>query len=521
MSLNAASGSTASPGIRVADKPVTILRPPVIYPKHSFSVPITPPIAIASLAATLEKHGYRVDAIDAIGEDLHHLEEMPRQRVLQGLTFEKVVARVAPDSDILAVSVMFSQEWPLIRDLLILIKSRNPGLVIIAGGEHITALPAFSLRDCAALDYCGTGEGEGLLLEFIAAIRSGKDPREIAGLCYRDGGEVVCNPRRHRISDLDSLPWPAWDKIPIETYLSASYGGSGPKSGRTIPIVATRGCPFRCSFCSSSNMWGQRYVMRSPANVIDEIKLYSDKYRVTHVHFYDLTAIISKEWILEFCRLYREKNLNVVWCLPTGTRSEALDQEVIESLAATNCRYLVYAPESGSPATLKSLNKELNLDALLQSVRIAVKQGIITRCNLVVGFPGETIANLLETLVFQLRLALVGVDDAPLYLFAPYPGSELFEYLRSNNRIPEINDEYFDTLIGQMVLSSRTMYTEKMSGYIVALARIIGMSLFYGLSYLLRPRRIARSFINIFVRKTTDTVFEQRILEMIQRRFGR
>ncbi len=503
------------------DKIITILRPPVIFSVRSFSVPITPPVAIAYLGAVLEKNGYTVNLVDAIGEDVHHIEAMPQGRNAQGLSFDDIIARIVPDTDILAVSIMFSQEWPLIRSLINRIRETYPYLTIIAGGEHITALAEFSLRDCAALDFCGRGEGENLLLEFISAKRSGKDVRKITGLCYRDKDEIIINPQRSRITNLEELPWPAWHKLPIETYLSSNYGGVGINSGRTMPIVATRGCPYKCSFCSNKSMWGQKYVMRSPSAVIDEIKYYIQIYQAEHIEFYDLTAIINKEWIMEFCRIYLENNLKTTWSLPTGTRSEALDRDVIEMLFRTNCKYLVYAPESGSPKTLKDIHKEVHLDALVRSVRMAVKNGIHTRCNLVIGFPEETLKDLLKTLLFQIKLAWYGVDDVPMYLFSPYPGSELFKYLKRTKRIPEINDDYFNSLLGQMDINSCTVYSEKMSGHTIRWMRLVGMSLFYGLSYLLRPARIVRSFRNIFITKTTNTVFEQRILEMIQRRSRR
>ncbi len=261
--------------------------------------------------------------------------------------------------------------------------------------------------------------------------------------------------------------------------------------------------------------------MRSPSAVIDEIKYYIQIYQAEHIEFYDLTAIINKEWIMEFCRIYLENNLKTTWSLPTGTRSEALDRDVIEMLFRTNCKYLVYAPESGSPKTLKDIHKEVHLDALVRSVRMAVKNGIHTRCNLVIGFPEETLKDLLKTLLFQIKLAWYGVDDVPMYLFSPYPGSELFKYLKRTKRIPEINDDYFNSLLGQMDINSCTVYSEKMSGHTIRWMRLVGMSLFYGLSYLLRPARIVRSFRNIFITKTTNTVFEQRILEMIQRRSRR
>lgn len=499
-------------------KIITILRPPIIYSQNSFSVPVTPPIAVAYLAAALIKNGFTVNPVDAIGEDVHHIETMSRGRKAQGLSFEAIINRIGPETDILAISIMFSQEWPLIRDLINGIKRVYPDITIIAGGEHITALPDFSLLDCAALDYCGTGEGEELLLEFVSIMRAGGDVRNIEGLCFKEGGQIIRNPRRRRIANLDELAWPAWHTIPIETYLSSNYGGVGTKVGRCMPVIATRGCPYKCRFCSNPVMWGQKYIMRSPDSVIDEIKYYIETYNATHIEFYDLTAIINKEWIMAFCRLYIENNLFFSWSLPTGTRSEALDQDVIEMLFRTHCKYLVYAPESGSAETLKKISKEVHLDALVKSVKTAVRNGINTRCNLVIGFPHETIRNIFATLSFQVKLAWYGVDDVPIYLFSPYPGSELFEYLKGTKRIPEINDDYFDSLLGQMDLKSSTVYSEEVSGQTIRLLRLIGMSLFYGLSYLLRPVRIVRSLKNILITKKTNTVFEQRILEMFQRR---
>lgn len=502
----------------MTNKIVTILRPPIIYSKSSFSVPVTPPIAMAYLTSILINNGIAVNPIDSLGEDVDHIEETLRGRKMQGLPYDEIVRKIGSETDILAISIMFSQEWPFIRDLIRRIKKSYPAIIIIAGGEHITALPEFSLLDCAELDYCGMGEGEELLLEFVSVSRAGGDLRNIKGLCFRDSGNITKNTRRKRISDLDGLPWPAWNLVPVETYLSSNYGGVGTKNGRCMPVIATRGCPYKCSFCSNSEMWGQKYIMRSPNSVINEIKHYINEYDAAHIEFYDLTAIINKKWIMSFCSLYLENGLEVSWSLPTGTRSEALDQDVIEMLFRTRCKYLVYAPESGAPKTLEKLHKEVNLDNLVKSVRTAVKNGINTRCNLVIGFPHETLGELFATLLFQAKLAWYGVDDAPIYLFSPYPGSELFEYLKSTNRITEINDDYFDSLLGQMDLNSCTVYSEGVSGQTIRWLRLIGMSLFYGLSYLLRPVRITRSLKNIFVTKTTNTVFEQRILEMLQRR---
>lgn len=499
------------------NKIVTLLRPPIISSRHSFSIPVTPPLAIAYLASTLKKAGYDVDPIDAIGEDINHIEMMSRGRKAQGMSFENIVKRINPQTDILGVSIMFSQEWPLIRDLMNLIKATYPHMTIIAGGEHITAMPEFSLQDCPALDYCGLGEGEEILLDFVKTRREQEDIGKVDGLCYRDGNGFIKTAPRKRIKDVANIPWPAWDKLPIEVYLASGYG-NGINNGRNMPMLATRGCPYQCTFCSNPVMYEQRYIMRPPEDVIKEMKYYVEKFKADFIEFYDLTAIIRKDWIVEFSHLYLENNLKVGWSLPSGTRSEALDEEVLSLLYKTNCRYLVYAPESGSPTTLKEIKKEVHLDRLVKSVKNAIRYGINTRCNLIIGFPKETVKEVFETLKFQMRLAWIGVDDAPIYMFSPYPGSALFKYLRETSQIRDLDEEYFDRLLAQMDLGVSQTYCETIDGKTLRIYRILGMCFFYGLSYLFRPLRIVRSLYNIFIRKMTNSVFEQRVMEMLKRR---
>ncbi|MFI5360579.1 MAG: B12-binding domain-containing radical SAM protein [Elusimicrobiota bacterium] len=498
-------------------KLVTLLRPPIVSSLHSFSIPVTPPLALAYLTSTLEEAGIEVDPIDALGEDLSHIEPASEGRKLQGMSFQAIVDRIRPNTDILGVSTMFSQEWPLIRELITKIRQAHPHLTIIAGGEHITALPEFCLKDCPALDYCGLGEGEDILLDFVRTIRSGGDVKTVEGLYFREGEGFFKTEPRKRIKDVDKIPWPAWDRLPIEAYLTSGYS-MGTNNGRNMPMLATRGCPYQCTFCSNPVMYEQRYFMRAPEDVIEEIKHYTAKYKASFIEFYDLTAIIKKEWIVKFCRLYLDKGLTINWSLPSGTRSEALDAEVLSLLYRTNCRYLVYAPESGSVETLKEIKKQVKLDKLLSSVSHAIALGINTRCNLIIGFPKETKRQLFETLKFQVKLAWIGVDDAPLYMFSPYPGSALFDYLRGSGQIKNLDTEYFNRLLAQMDLGVSETYCEDIDGKTLRLYRIAGMSLFYGLSYLFRPMRILRSLNNIFIRKRTDSVFEQRVLEMLKRR---
>ncbi len=492
---------------------ITLVRTPVVSSLNSFSAPTTAPLALAYLSASLLKAGFEVTPIDAVGEAIEQIIAYgdPVCRV-RGLKIEEILSRIPKNTSLIAVSCMFSQEWLFVRKIIKAIKKEFPDVPIILGGEHATALPVKILETTPDVELCAIGEGESAIVDI--AQNYFNEPEKVSGIVYRGfDGKIVQNPRRKRIENLEDIPRPAWNLLPLEPYLANGYG-QGINAGRSIPILATRGCPFQCTFCSNKGMWTQRYYTRDPKDVVDEIEDYIKKYKINTVEFFDLTAIVKKEWVMEFGNLLKERKLDITWSLPSGTRSEALDEDATRIMAETQCRYLVYAAESGSPRILKYIKKEVKLDRMLRSMRSAKKNGLSLRCNLMVGFPKEMRQDVWQTIWLQIKLAFIGVDDAPLYMFSPYPGSALFDYLQETGKIPEVNDQYYRSLLCQMDLTETSTYCENIGPRELQFYRVTGMCLFYLLSYLLRPARIIRSFKNIFILKRTSTVFEQRVVEL-------
>ena len=228
---------------------------------------------------------------------------------------------------------------------------------MIAGGEHVTAVTDFVFADSPAIDYCALGEGEETLVELADHLASGGGPQAIAGLAFRDGNAIRYNAPRKRIREVDTIPRPAWDLVPIEEYLSHGVM-TGVDLGRSMPMIASRGCPYECTFCSNPVMWGRLWSTRPPASVVAEMTQYIGEYRAANFDFYDLTAIVRKDWIVEFAQLLIDRDLNITWQLPSGTRSEAIDSEVTGLLYESGCRHLNYAPESGSIEVLRSTRKK-------------------------------------------------------------------------------------------------------------------------------------------------------------------
>ena len=266
-------------------------------------------------------------------------------------------------------------------------------------------------------------------------------------------------------------------------------------------------------------MWTTRYVMRPPEDVVSEIAYYREQYDIDGIQFYDLTAIIKKDWTIEFCQLMVERNWDLEWSLPSGTRSEALDAETLGWMARANCRYLVYAPESGSVETLKLIKKKVSLPHMESSIREAIKNGMTTRTNLIIGFPQETRKQLYQTLKQQLKFTLMGVDEAPLYIFQPYPGTELFDGLVERGEVT-FDDEYFESLAnfsnGALTPPPRSV-CQSVGRFELFVYRVLGMSLAYFLSYTLRPRRIVRGVRNVLFSGRSSTVMEQRIKDRLRR----
>jgi len=498
---------------------ITLCRPFVVLSKTSYSSPVTLPLGLAYVAGVLEKANYKVNIIDSTGEQKPIKIRRSKDNVynLQGLTPDEILERIDPNTFIFGISLMFSSEWIVHRPFIEEIKKKFPKMIIVAGGEHSTAIPEYVLRDCPSIDYVIRGEGEFSMLEFSYNLFHNKSPKDIPGICYIDKktNEFINGGPSKRIEHIDKLPRPAWHLLKPENYFN-DFFTSGLARGRNMPILATRGCPFQCTFCSSPTMWTTRYIMRNPKEIVDEIVWLIKTYKATDFEFFDLTAIIKKSWILEFCKKIKDRGLdNITWQLPVGTRSEALDDETLQVIFDTGCRFITYAPESGSEKTLKIIKKKVKIDRLSKSVKSAVKIGHTARLNFIIGFPHETLSDCIKTIFFGIYSAFkLGVSDINYAVFAPYPGSELFEKLKKEKKL-KMDDGYFMRLLVQFDLTKGDSYCENVSGKTLGILRFLGFSLSYISIYISRPKIIFNLIKSICSKKFyANNLLEQRLYDI-------
>jgi radical SAM superfamily enzyme YgiQ (UPF0313 family) len=473
---------------------VTLIRPPKItsdFAPHTQSG--VPPIALACLAAVLEEVSHTVSVIDAYGESPNRAVDIPGTNLnTVGLTAAEIARRVPPETDVIGLTCMFSQDWLYAKLVIAAVHDALPRATILVGGEHVTADPEHVLRSAPAVTACALGEGEETVVDFVNAVADGRDLHTVAGLVLRaHDGAPLRTPPRARVRAIDDLPWPAWHLVPtLPVYLDNHFGFEE-QNRRAMPMMATRGCPYRCTFCSSPSMWGTNWFARDPEDVIEEIKYYLEHYAIEHVEFYDLTAVVDRRWILAFTRLLVAERLPVTWRLPSGTRSEALDEEVLQAMVASGCEAIVYAPESGSERTLARVKKKVTPARMLASMRAAVDAGMHVRGHFIMGMPGQAPSEIAETFVFIAKMAWIGVHDVNSYFFYPYPGSEMYRDLVAAGKIDPSSAAYDELLAGACFTDFKAIrsWSEYFSPAMLRVLCLGSMGYFYLLSFLFWPLR--------------------------------
>lgn len=476
---------------------LVLIRPPMVLSKFSLSTSATPPLAIAYLSGSLRANGFFPQTVDALGDGINTFTEIEGTVGLaQGLAINEIVDRISPNAKVIGYSAMFSCSWTYDKNILQRIRDKYPEALIVAGGEHITACPEYVLKDCPAVNICVRGEGEETFLDIVKTVQQEKDHLGIEGISYIKNGHLVTNPPRARIRNIDNIPEPYWDDLPLETYMGGGYS-HGVNIGRSMPLLATRGCPFRCTFCSSPSMWTTRWEARSPRLVFEEMVKYVEKYKAENFDLYDLTAIVKKNWIVEFCDIIIKSGQKFTWQLPSGTRSEAIDTEVVDKLWLSGCRNMNYAPESGSPEVLARIKKKVSLPRLVESMRSAVKRGLNVKINMIFAFPKDTPYELWQNFKFGVKCAWLGVDDSSFIPFVPYPGSELYRDLAKQNKIEAMSDDYFNSLIPFSDLAFAKSYNPYLKDWQLVWLRYLYFSVFYGVMFMRWPNRFLRIVKNL------------------------
>lgn len=384
----------------------------------------SPPLSLLYLAGYLEKYGYpHVKIIDA------DVEKIAWQNL--GMAIKK------ENPDIVGIGGA-SLVLPALIKTAKIAREVSPGSLIVAGGFGPSSEPERVLRaENRAVDLVAIGEGEQTLLEIAKKTDSGsRDFADVAGLTFLDGeGRIVFTKPRSYIMDLDSIPWPAFHLLSSDF---SKYPGA-PMDDKKFyqmkkpraTILASRGCPHRCTFCSlGSKLWRKR----SPKDIVDEIEHYKKKFGVKSIQIYDdeFVGMTPKqnEWVREICGEILERNLNLPW-LVQGRCSPFVDSETLRKMKEAGCCWIWFGVESGSQKLLDEvIQKDIKLEDVYRVFALARETGIKTLMFIIVGFPKETPQDIKMSVDL---MAKVKPDVAAIHILTPYPGSKIRKYLEEHN----------------------------------------------------------------------------------------
>jgi anaerobic magnesium-protoporphyrin IX monomethyl ester cyclase len=362
------------------------------------------PLGLFYLAAYARANGYAVDVVDA---------EARRLRA------ESVVATLREGGfNVLGISAN-TVSFHRALELASLVKQAAPETVTVIGGPHVSSQPAQPLEH-AAFDYAVRNEGEETLVELLAMIEQGTSPESVLGLIHRRRGEIVVNPPRPYIADLDRLPFPAFDLIPD----LAAYNPP-PFSYRQRPVanvITSRGCPNNCTFCERAT-FGRRIRMRSAANIADEIELLMRAHGAKEIAFVDDTFTVLPRRIYQLFDITRARGLRFPWtCM---SRVDTVDEELLRFMRDNGCWYIAFGIGSGDEAILKEIRRRITLADAERAIQISHRLGIRTKGFFIVGHPTESEASIDKSITFAEKLNL---DQIIVTLNTPMPGSYQYEH---------------------------------------------------------------------------------------------
>jgi len=401
------------------------------------------PIGLAYTAAALQDAGYDIEVIDAFAE-------APEKGIqtgsftLLGLSDGELAARFPDNVQAVFVYAINLTNHIAAVNAVNAVKIKHPDVpvVILENSQAVTAYALHKVCDEfyeAGADFVITGEPEYRAVSLInVLLGSGsiQDLRDIDGLGTTD----FYSPPVDHIQELDLLSFPAWEMFPLENYWNLRFAHGPQSTPRYLPLLTSRGCPYACRFCVVPATNQNRWRSRSAVNVVDEIAFYIERFNVREFHIEDLDPTISDERVREIAEEIIRRDLDIVWKIAAGTKVETIrNEETVDLMAKSGCRYISISPETGSARVLKLMKKPFDLDHAVRIVRRMNEVGIFSQACFVLGFPGEDETDRQQTWELVHDLTKKGVDEIALFIITPVPGSAIFDEFEGYISLSEMN----------------------------------------------------------------------------------
>lgn len=273
-------------------------------------------------------------------------------------------------------------------------------------------------------DFVIVGEAEYTLLELVNAIENKTDVSEIKGIVYKDANNLKSTPKRNVSKNLNELPLPAWDLVNIDPYKKVWMNKHGYFS---LNVATTRGCPYHCNWCAKP-IYGNSYNMRSPENVVSELKLLKTRFNMDHIWFCDDIFGLKRSWVSEFSDLIKKENIHIKYKIQS--RADLLVQEkYVEALATSGCDDVWMGAESGSQKILDAMDKGTSIEEIKKARQLLREHGIKASFFLQYGYSGETKEDILKTIALVKETM---PDDIGISVSYPLPGTLFYERVKKD-----------------------------------------------------------------------------------------
>lgn len=364
------------------------------------------PTGTCYVAAYLKKNGY--EDIHYYNQDVYHYPEEHLTEYISNNNFDVVG---------LGFVAGYFQHKKIINICKAINKAKHRPFVVL-GGHGPTPVPEFYMKVTGA-DAVITGEGEIPFLSLVKALENKTSFYDVKGIAFRDGDKFVVNEREMPIRDLDTVPYPYYELLPMEYYINAKLFQMK-RTDRMIYLVSSRGCNYRCNFCQRLEK-GIRF--RSVENIIDELKKYIRDYHITFVVFLDEIFMFSEKRVTELTEGILRENIKInYWC--TG-RLNIVNQQILKMLKKSGCTYIDYGIEQFDNIALQKMNKKQTEEQIIRGIELTQKGGIRIGFNIIFGNLGDT----RESLRKSINLLKKYNDYGQLRVIrpvTPYPGSPLY-----------------------------------------------------------------------------------------------
>ena len=409
----------------------------LVNPYYPIDETPSPPLGLAFIAAALEKTHHEVHLLDFV---VYPYSEDALKHALNTITPDIV--------GVTSVTMSFNNAIMVVQK----VKQIDPNIITVMGGPHVTFHADETLNQYPELDCIVLGEGDETVIEWVDAVGKSRDWKEVNGIAYREGTDVVHTAPR-KPADVNTLPVPARHFVPLGRYRAL---------GMAISLTSSRGCPFQCIFCVGRKMVGAKVRYRDPIAVVDEMAHLWDL-GFHQINLADDLFTANKNHCHGVCDEILNRGLNISWT--SFARVDTVSEDVLVKMKTAGCHTVSFGVESGNPDMLKRIRKGITLDQVETAINLCNRAGITPHVSFIIGLPNETPQSLQDSISFGDKLSRMGAQHG-FHILAPFPGTEVRDHLEDYD-LKILSDDWPQYHANRAIVETSTVKKEMLDNVVL------------------------------------------------------